>query len=215
MKLCLRNNLFRDLSQIFLSLCRSPLPRIGSLRIDNYGYLQLTNRPLSVDIQQLEDEGISTEIPRDYAYSTVESYVIDILGAHDNRFRQQPNAVNNLGDCAYQLSVLTALRTVFQSIFNRIFRRGPFVLCFTDLHQSNISIDAQWQIKCLVDLEWACSRPIEMMVPPFWLTDKGVDELIPAEYDLIRREFMDALVTEELSHREKDDGPRSLCSQKL
>ncbi|KAJ6019910.1 hypothetical protein N7499_002955 [Penicillium canescens] len=207
----LRTNLFRDLSRIFLSLSRSPLPRIGSLTIDNYGFLHLANRPLSVEIQQLENEGISTDISRDYTYSTVDSYVIDMLGAHDNRFRQQPNAVNNLGDCAYQLSVLTAMRTVFQSIFNRSFRRGPFVLCFTDLHQSNIFVDAQWHIKCLVDLEWACSRPIEMMMPPFWLTDKGVDEIVPAEYDLIRRQFMEALVTEEeLPHRKMDDGSTPL-----
>lgn len=60
-------------------------------------------------MQQLENEKISTELPRDYTYSTVDSYVVDILDMHDNRFRYQPNAVNNLGDCAYQLSVLTAM----------------------------------------------------------------------------------------------------------
>lgn len=54
-----------------------------------------------------------------------------------------------------------------------------------------------------------------MMMPPFWLTDQGVDELNPAEYDLIRREFMDAVVTEELSHGEKDDGPGPLCLSEI
>lgn len=109
----LRINLLRDLSRIFLSLCRLPLPRIGSFIIDDGGFLCLANRPLSVEIQQLENEKIPTDIPRDYTYSTVDSYVIDILGIHDNRFRHQPNAVNNLGDCAYQLSILTAMRTIF------------------------------------------------------------------------------------------------------
>ncbi|QQK43077.1 Aminoglycoside phosphotransferase [Penicillium digitatum] len=193
----LQTNLFRDLSRIFLSLFRSPLPRIGSLSIDNYGYLHVSNRPLSVEIQQLENEGICTDMSREYTYSTVDSYLTDLLGVHDNRFRFQPNAVNNLGDCAYQLSVLSAMRTVSQSIFSRTFRRGPFVLCFTDLHQSNIFVSDQWQIKCLVDLEWACSRPIEMVIPPYWLTDKGVDEIIPEEYDAIRRIFMETLVNEE------------------
>ena len=46
----LRTNLFRDLSRIFLGLCRSPLPAIGSFTIDNYGFLHLTNRPLSIEI---------------------------------------------------------------------------------------------------------------------------------------------------------------------
>jgi hypothetical protein len=109
----LRTNLLRDLSRIFLSLCRVPLPSIGSFIIDNNGFLRLANRPLSVEIELLENENIPTDIPREYTYSTVDSYVIDVLGAHDNRFRHQPNAVNNLGDCAYQLSVLTAMRTIF------------------------------------------------------------------------------------------------------
>ncbi|KAJ5720932.1 uncharacterized protein N7483_008866 [Penicillium malachiteum] len=193
----LQTNLFRDLSRIFLSLFRSPLPRIGSLMIDNQGFLHVANRPLSVQIQQLENEGISTDISRDYTYSTVDSYLTDLLGVHDNRFRFQPNAVNHLGDCAYQLSILTAMRTVFQSIFSRTFRRGPFILSFTDLHQSNILVDDKWQIKCIVDLEWACSRPIEMVIPPYWLTDKGVDEIIPEEYNSVRQKFMEALVSEE------------------
>ncbi|KAJ5111872.1 hypothetical protein NUU61_001502 [Penicillium alfredii] len=193
----LRTNLLRDLSRIFLGLCRIPLPRIGSFIINNDGFLHLTNRPLSVEMQQLENEEISTEIPRNYTYSTVDSYVIDILGMHDNRFRYQPNAVNNLGDCAYQLSVLTVMRAIFQSIFTRSFRRGPFVFVFTDLHQSNIFVDSEWHIACLVDLEWACTRPIEMVRPPSWLTDKGVDELVPAEYDAIRRQFVELLAAEE------------------
>lgn len=193
----LPTNFFRDLSRIFLNITRVPLPRIGSFIIDMDGFLRLTNRPLSIEIQQLENERVPTDIPRNYTYSTADSFVVDILGFHDNRFRYQPNAVNNLGDCAYQLSVLTAMRTIFQSIFNRGFRRGPFVFAFTDLHQSNIFVDAEWHITCLVDLEWTCTQPVEMFGPPSWLTNKGVDQLVPAEYDAIRHEFMEALATEE------------------
>ncbi|KAE8155014.1 hypothetical protein BDV25DRAFT_170329 [Aspergillus avenaceus] len=193
----LRTNFFRDLSRLFLSITRIPLPKIGSFIIDNDGFLRLANRPLSIEIHQLENEKIPTGIPRNYTYSTVDSYIVDILGFHDNRFRYQPNAVNNLGDCAYQLSVLTSMRTIFPSIFDRGFRRGPFVFAFTDLHQSNIFVDAEWHITCLVDLEWTCTQPIEMFGPPFWLTNKGVDQLDSAEYDAIRHEFMEALTTEE------------------
>lgn len=31
----------------------------------------------------------------------------------------------------------------------------------TDLHQSNIFVDNDWHITAIVDLEWACSRPIK------------------------------------------------------
>ncbi|KAI9038762.1 uncharacterized protein KD926_010497 [Aspergillus affinis] len=176
----LRMNFFRDLSRLFLNITRIPLSRIGSFIIDNDGFLHLTNRLLSIELQQLENEEVPTEIPRNYTYSTVDSYIIDVLGFHDNRFRYQPNAVNNLGDCAYQLSVLTSMRTIFQSIF----------------------------------------RPVEMLGPPYWLADKGVGQLVPSEYNVIRHEFMEALITEE-QHRDSailscsNDGVSQLCLSDL
>ncbi|KAL4779890.1 hypothetical protein BJX76DRAFT_364824 [Aspergillus varians] len=193
----LRTNLFRGLSRILLSISQTPLPRIGSFIIDQKGFLVLANRPLSIEIQQLENEHIPTSIHRGYTYSTVNSYVADVLTFHDNRFRYQPNAVNNLGDCVFQLSSLSAMRTVSKSFFETEFRRGPFVFALTDLHQSNIFVDEDWNVTCLVDLEWGCSLPIEMIRPPYWLTNMGVDELVPSEYDKVRTEFMGALISEE------------------
>lgn len=197
----LRANFFRGLSRILLNISGIPLPRIGSFIIDSNGFLRLSNRPLSAEIHQLENENIPTEMPRNYTYSTVDSYVLDELSIHDSRFRNQPNAVNDLGDCAYQLAALSAMRTVFPPFFRRDFRRGPFTFHLTDLHQSNIFVDSEWNITCLVDLEWACSRPIEMLMPPHWLTNKGIDQLETSEYDSIRTEFMDILTEEEKEHK--------------
>ncbi|KAJ8225850.1 hypothetical protein LV156_009038 [Aspergillus fumigatus] len=176
-----------------------PLPKIGSFVIDQNGFLRLTNRPLSLEIQDLENEEIPTNIPRDNTYSTVDSYVSDILRIHDSRLRHQPNAINDTGDYIYQTSALAAMRTVFPSFFNPELRRGPFAFTFTDFHQSNIFVDKDWHITYLVDLEWACTRPIEMLRTPTWLTNKAVDEIAeePEEYDMMRREFMDILVAEE------------------
>lgn len=193
----LRTNFFHHLSRILLSVSRIPLPRIGSFLIDNRGFLRLINRPLSVEIQALENENIPTDISPDLTYATVDSYIMDMLAFHDSRFRNQPNAVNNLSDCGHQLSALTAMRTILPAFFQRKLRHGPFVYTLTDLHQSNIFVDANWNITCLVDLEWACSRPIEMVEPPYWLTNKGVDQIIAEEYDGVRMEFMDAMTAEE------------------
>ncbi|RAH72998.1 uncharacterized protein BO66DRAFT_418475 [Aspergillus aculeatinus CBS 121060] len=192
-----RMNLFRGLARILLRISQTPVPRIGSFIIDPKGYLVLANRPLSMEIQQLENEHIPTGIPRDYTYSTVDSYVTDVLDCHDNRFRHQPNAVNDLGDCVFQLASLAGMRTVSKSIFQKGLRRGPFVFSLTDLHQSNIFVDADWNVTCLVDLEWACALPVEMVRPPYCLTNVGVDELAASEYDPVRTEFMDALAVEE------------------
>jgi hypothetical protein len=199
----LRENFFRSLSRIFLSMTRIPLPKVGSFIIDKDGVLQLANRPLSIEIQQLENENIPTDISRDNTYCTVDSYIVDLLSAHDNRLKYQPNAVNGPGDCLYQLSALSAMRTVFPSLFRRSFRHGPFSFTLTDLSQSNLFVDAEWNITCLVDLEWACSQPIEMLSPPYWLTNKSVDQMVSTEYNAIRTEFMEILAEEERTLRTK------------
>ncbi|GFG19491.1 hypothetical protein IFM5058_10143 [Aspergillus udagawae] len=193
----LRTNFFRSLSQILLSISKTPLPRIGSFIINKEGYLTLSNRPLSMELQELENEKIPTGLPRDYTYSTVESYVADILGVHDSRLRNQPNAVNNVQDCGYQMSALAAMRTIAPLFFRRDLHRGPFVFTLTDLHQSNIFVDDEWHITCLVDLEWACSRPVQMVEPPYWLTNKGVDEIDVEEYDKLRKELLTIMSVEE------------------
>lgn len=193
----LRTNFFRGLSQILLSISRTPLPRIGSFIINKDGYLILCNRPLSMELQELENEKIPTGLPREYTYSTVKSYVTDILGVHDSRLRNQPNAMNNVQDCGYQMSALAAMRTIAPLFFRRDFHRGPFVFTLTDLHQSNIFVDDEWRITYLVDLEWACSRPIQMVEPPYWLTNKGVDEIDVEEYNKLRNELLTIMNAEE------------------
>ncbi|KAK2807024.1 hypothetical protein FQN50_005598 [Emmonsiellopsis sp. PD_5] len=195
----LRMNFFRSLSRILLSITRTKLPRIGSFLIDNGGYLQLGNRPLSVEIPDLENEQIPTDIPRDYTYSAVESYVMDILRFHDNRILHQPNAVNDVVDYASQVAALAIMRAALPSFSNSSLRRGPFVMSLTDFNQSNIIVDERWNITCLLDLEWICSQPIEMSQVPIWLTCQAVDEIArkPEEYGQVRQELVEILAEEE------------------
>lgn len=94
----LRGNLCRSLSRILLSITRTPIPCIGSFVIDSNGHLRRTNRPLSLQMQELENQNIPTDMPRNYTYTTVDSYVLDVLRLHDNRLLHQPNAINHLSD---------------------------------------------------------------------------------------------------------------------
>lgn len=193
----LRKNLFRGLSQILLAVARVPLPRIGSFIIDAHGYLSLSNRPLTLEIHGLENEKIPVDIPREATYSTADSYIHDMLMFHESRLYFQPNAVNDMEDCLYQMAALTIMKTVFPHFFQAEFRRGPFFLNLTDLHQSNIFVDDDWNIKCLVDLEWACSRPVGMIHPPYWLTNESVDGISLDAYEDIHNEFIEILKEEE------------------
>lgn len=136
-----RFNLFSDLSRIMLSLAQSPLPRIGSLTIDQHGVLCLLNRPVTLRLQHLENEGIPTNIERSLTYSTTDAYLHDLLLCHDNRIRHQPNSILEKFDGQAQLSTLTAMRAMLPHFMSRDLRHGPFIPILTDLHQSNIFVD--------------------------------------------------------------------------
>ncbi|KAG2416088.1 hypothetical protein HFD88_007280 [Aspergillus terreus] len=192
-----RSNLFHGLSRIMLAAAHIPLPRIGSFTIDDHGFLQLNNRPLTLEIHDLENQKIPVDIPRDLTYATADTYIHDVLAFHENRLRAQPNAVHDVEDCLYQMSALTAMRTVYPAMFRRELRAGPFYLSFTDLHQSNIFVDEEWNVKCLVDLEWTCSRPVELIHPPYWLANQPIDGIDVDEYQNVHEEFVNALAEEE------------------
>ncbi|KAH1486018.1 hypothetical protein KXV64_007796 [Aspergillus fumigatus] len=81
--------------------------------------------------------------------------------------------------------------------YRRDFRRGPFIFTLTDLHPSNILVDEDWHITSLIDLEWGCSLPIEMIQPPHWFTSMAVDRIVSEEYNELRMEFMSILTVEE------------------
>ncbi|KAH6715962.1 hypothetical protein BKA61DRAFT_654855 [Leptodontidium sp. MPI-SDFR-AT-0119] len=170
-----RTNLFHNLARIMLSLNKSPLPAIGSLTLNHQGCITLTNRPLTLQLHSLENEGVPTFIRS--TYSTVEPYLLDLLSCHDNRISYQPNSIHDKDDGQQQLAALTMMRAVLHHFIQRDYRNGPFVFTLTDLHQSNIFVDDDWNIISLIDLEWACSLPIQLQCPPYWLSGRGIDQM--------------------------------------
>lgn len=198
-----RANFFRDLSRIILSLARVPFPRIGSLSLDHRGVVQLENRPLNFRLQQLENKNVPTDIDRDTTYSSTEVYFSSLLSCHDNRILHQTNSILSQSDGEMQLAVLAAMRALLPQYATRRFRKGPFFFNLIDVHPNNVFVDANWRIKCLIDLEWACVRPVEMLLAPVWVTGKRVDQLPPGEhldtYHGILEEFFDAFDQEQSS----------------
>lgn len=171
-------NFYRGLSRIMLSLSQSPLPRVGSWTMDTNGILKLTNRPLTLRLHQLENAGIPTNLSRDLTYPSTDSYYLDMLSCHDNRIRYQPNSMYDEDDGRAQVANMSIMRALLSHFTDRDSRQGPFFFKLTDLHPSNIFVDNQWNIKYLVDLEWACSLPSETLRPPYWLTGRTADNII-------------------------------------
>ena len=120
-----RERLFRDLARVSLSMNKVPLPHIGSLSFNSRGFITLSNRPLNLHFQMLENEGIPTSIPRQRTYTAVEPYISDIITFQDNKALSQPNAIHDQDDGERQLAALTALRATMHHFIRRNTEKDP------------------------------------------------------------------------------------------
>ena len=122
-----------------------------------------------------ENEGIPSGVPRDRTYAEIDSYISGLLSLHDNKIRHQPNAVHDPEDGRMQLAALTTLRATAHHFISPALRAGPFYYTLTDLQLRNIFVDEDWNVKTVIDLEWACSVSAQTQLPPYWLTSRVVD----------------------------------------
>ncbi|KHN96559.1 Aminoglycoside phosphotransferase [Metarhizium album ARSEF 1941] len=201
-----RRRLFRGLSRILISLARIPQAEIGSFQFHNNGTVTLTNRPLSCSMMILENDGAEKTIQRDTTYNCADAFASDTITFHDHRFLSQPNAVYSEDDCRGQMAVKTLLRVLSHLYIKPELRNGPFLLQLTDFHASNVLVDEHWNVTGLIDLEWICALPSEMLECPYWLSGCAIDQIKGEKlerFDRVRREFMRIFEEEEQATKAK------------
>ena len=195
-----RLRLYRGMSRIMISLARIPQARIGSFRFNENGTVTLNNRPLTCSMVISENDGATRTVQKHDTFTCTDAFVSDMLTFHDQRFLSQPHAVYDEGDCRTQMAVKTLLRVVSHDYIKRELRHGPFLLQLTDFHASNILVDKYWNITGLIDLEWICALPSEMLSVPYWLTGCSIDGIEGEtldQFDQARRTFLKILEEEE------------------
>ncbi|GAB1205928.1 hypothetical protein APSETT445_004607 [Aspergillus pseudonomiae] len=135
------------------------------------------------------------------------------MKCHDNRLYYQPNAIHSINDGEEQFAALTMMRGLLHQFVSRQYRDGPFVLTLTDLHPSNIFVDEDWHVTSLIDLEWACSFPVELQTPPYWLSGRPIDDIEHGEhlrtFEKIINEFIDIFEEQE----KRLQGPNAVQAQ--
>ncbi|KAF5707797.1 aminoglycoside phosphotransferase [Fusarium mundagurra] len=194
-----RERLFRGIARAMLSLARVPQPRIGSFQFHDDCHVRLTNRPLICSMMIFENDGTRRAIERTETFSCTESFASDMISYHDNHFVSQRNVVDE-GECRDNMALRTLLRGLSCKYLKKEFRNGPFTLQFTDLHASNIFVDDDWNVTCLLDLEWISALPTEMLAVPYWVTGRKIDEVAGKhfkEFNEVRQEFMRVFEEEE------------------
>jgi len=191
-----RARLFCGMAHIVLSLARLPQPRIGSFRLNlGDGTVALTNRPLTSTMMIFENSGAPRTMQPHQVYRNTDTFASDMLTMHDTYFLHYRHAVEDEEDARERMAIRMMLWAVMHHFILPDRRHGPFLPQLTDLHQSNIFVDQDWNVTCLIDLEWICALPVEMLHVPHWLTDGGLDTIIDdcEAFDEARRAFLAAM----------------------
>ncbi|KND89338.1 hypothetical protein TOPH_06085 [Tolypocladium ophioglossoides CBS 100239] len=204
-----RARLFQGMARIMLSLARLPQLHIGSFQFNTSdGTITLSNRPLTCTMMIFENSGTPRTIQPCQLYQSTDSFASDMLTLHDNYLLHDPHAVRHKDDARERMTIRTLLRAVMHYFILSDRRNGPFLLQLTDFHQSNIFVDDDWNITCLIDLEWICALPVEMLSVPYWLTNCSIDSIIDEEYsdfDEARQVFLAIMDEENRSIRMEHD----------
>ncbi|KAF2155016.1 hypothetical protein K461DRAFT_276196 [Myriangium duriaei CBS 260.36] len=195
--------LFRSIARIMLSLARVPQKNIGSLRFNpKDGTVSLANRPMMANTMIWENEGARRVLQPEQVYRTTDSFASDMLLLYDNHFRHDPHAVRKEKDARLHITARVMLRMVMHHFILPARRNGPFLLQMTDLSPSNVFVDDDWNVTSLIDLEWICALPVEMLSVPLWLHNCTIDRITGDNYlafDKIRQDFL-TLMDNEAEH---------------
>ncbi|TLD29613.1 Aminoglycoside phosphotransferase [Venturia nashicola] len=191
-----RQNLYKGISNIAISLGQKPWPCIGSLRFLDDATYGLHNRPLSCHIPNLENNVSERVIDTSKIYSDAHEYYMDLMAYQESRFVRQPNSVFNEHDCRAQMAVYVYTRSLLKQFSLKEPRNGPFYLTFSDENVGHFFVDENWNVTKIVDLEWVCSWPTAMSGTPYWLSALGIDQIYgKTEEDFleIQTQYLDAL----------------------
>ena len=199
-----RRRLYGGIARIMLSLARIPQPAIGSFQFRDDCSVTLTNRPLTGPLIRLENSGTPRTIQTSDIYSTTDSYVSDMLTHYDNSFLTNPNATFCENDCRNQMAGKTILRALSHHFIKREYRHGPFFMQLTDFHTSNIFVDEDWNIRCMLDLDFVNALPREYMSTPYWFAHRFLNQIDGDLYDRRRQEFAMIFVEEERNIGQSD-----------
>lgn len=132
-------NLFQDMARTILSLNKSSLPRIGSLALADQGVINLTDRPLTTQLQALESEGIPSAIGCSSTYSAVDTYLLYLVDYYNSCIRHQPNSIPDQDAGHQQPTELTTMNVVLSQFISRENRHGPSVFTLRPASEAIVS----------------------------------------------------------------------------
>ncbi|KAH0537609.1 hypothetical protein FGG08_005601 [Glutinoglossum americanum] len=207
--------LYSQLASIFIQLRQQEFDQIGSLTFppNELGKFALA-RPLSVDVNAQEVGGLNAGglIPPAEAFASATEYVSALTALIFNRFYNKRDSVFDEKDARMELYGLHQFRQLSEGWIRSNYNNGPFVLNHCDFSPSNIIVNESLEIVAVLDWEWSRVVPIQLFLPPSWLTGYDISGLEGKEVCLKKMlsRFKSAVRQTELKQSsEADRAPRA------
>ncbi|KAI1937030.1 hypothetical protein LOZ57_006697 [Ophidiomyces ophidiicola] len=175
-----RRRLYAQISDIYIQLYRQQFDRIGALTLTEDGnWIFASNRPLTIDINEQEISGLDfcRFLAPDQTFQSTIDYVYMIVRLMFNDFYRGRDSILNESDAQLYLYSIYACQGILMEWVQPETNNGPFVLMHGDLRPPNIIIDDDLNIISVLDWEWSHTVPVQMFVPPSWLTNQDVVQI--------------------------------------
>ncbi|KAI9768151.1 MAG: hypothetical protein M1839_004178 [Geoglossum umbratile] len=170
-----RRNFYNRLADIYIQLRLHEFPGVGCLSpsSDGSGWtFDGHRRPLSIDMIEQEIEGLEPGLlvkPNDSYTSTID-YVYSLRCLAFNQFERGRNSVASKYDAEIALYNLHQFFALAMSWVNPEYNHGPFAMLHGDFRPQNILVDRDGNIISIIDWEWSQTVPVQLLIPPTWLT---------------------------------------------
>lgn len=185
--------LHEQLADIYIQLRQLEFPKIGALGLPvvdgkpsytcDPDDIHVCHRPLSIEITMQEFEGMDpgARIKPGTTFSTTRSFIEALFWLAENEFDKSPDTGldtrlgRNFLYARHQFR-----RFVLDTWLDSAADEGPFVLMHGDMSMlvTNLLFDEDLNLVGVLDWEWSCVVPAQMLVPPVWLTGGGPEWML-------------------------------------
>ncbi|KAI9814958.1 MAG: hypothetical protein M1832_005597 [Thelocarpon impressellum] len=211
-----RTYLYAQLADMFVQLREQEFPPIGALTLDDEGAWRFArNRPLSIDFSNAQVDGQCPAdfMPPDQTFESTSEYCGSLMTLEVLNYLRQRDRAGDEENARNQLVAIHQFRDALSGWIRPEYNGGPFVLTHGDFLPGNIMVEHDsLRIVAVIDWEYSHTAPLQLLVPPTWLTALPMESLLSrkgaVEYAEELRRLTDAVRAAEQKLLSPVAGPR-------
>jgi hypothetical protein len=188
--------IYAQVANYILELSDHNFDQIGSLGAPEGSskIWPIRSRPISRKMNEIVRCGgitlsdLDKRLPCDTMFSSTGDYLLELAEENYYHFQLQRNSAKSPEDVRRMYASRYLFRAVTPSFVHQHCRRGPFKLYCDDFRPGNMLVDADLNIKAVLDWEFSYAAPVQFLYsPPRWLLLKEPQRWEKEHQSLVER----------------------------